>query len=192
MSSPLQERDFEQRAQQIEKLVQRVQSLPDENARTLAIELMQSVMDLHSTALTRILELAVDGGEPGRALLANICADPLITGLLVLYGLHPLEMEERIRGALERLQPALRDFNANVEIISISDNRVSVRMSSENHGCGSTRENVQRMIEQAIYEAAPEIVSIKVEGAVASAASFVPLAALQKQGKENSYEKPAA
>ncbi len=192
MNTSLQHRDFQQRAQQIEKLVQRVQTLPDENARALAIELMQTVMDLHSTALSRVMEMAVEGGETGRALLANLCADPLITGLLVLYGLHPLEMEERIRGALERLQPELREHSANADIISISDNTVRVRIQADGHGCGSSRENVKQMVEQAIYGAAPEAVSVEIEGATASAASFVSVAALQSQGKEKSYEKPAA
>ncbi len=193
MSSPLQDRDFQQRAQQMETLVQRVQSLSDENARALAIELMQTLMDLHSTALARVIELAVEGGEPGRAVLADICADPLITGLLVLYGLHPLEMEERIRGALQRIEPDLREQSASAEVLSTTDNIVRVRIRAEGHGCGSAGENVKRMVEQTIYGAAPEIVGIEVEGAAtASAASFVPLAALQPQSKENTYEKPAA
>ncbi len=192
MSEPLQEREFQQRTRQIETLVQRVQSLPDENARTVALDLMRAVMDLHGVALSRVIELAVDGGEAGRALLAELCADPMITGLLVLYGLHPLEVEERVRSAVERLQPDLRERSSSVEVVSVTETAVRVRIHNNGHGCGSSGDLVKNMVEEAIHGAAPEIVTVEIEGVAATAASFVPLAALQPSGKENSYEKPAA
>jgi Fe-S cluster biogenesis protein NfuA len=192
MSEPMEQREFQERTQEIERLVERVQALEDENARTVALDLWRMRMGLHGAVLARVVELAVDGGEVGRALLATLCSDRMVSGLLVLYGLHPLELETRVAGAIEKVREDLQSRGGSAELLGIADAAVRVRIQVDGHGCGSSAEVVKSLVEQAIYEAAPEVLSIEVEGAAASAGGFVPLAALQPNAKENSYEKPAA
>jgi Fe-S cluster biogenesis protein NfuA len=189
----MEQREFQERTQEIERLVERVQAVEDENARAVALDLLRTLMDLHGAVLARVVELAVGGGEAGRALLAGLCSDAMISGLLVLYGVHPLDVETRVAGGLDKVREDLQSRAASVELLGVTDAEVRVRIQVDGHGCGSSADVVRSLVEQAIYEAAPEVLSIQVEGAAAaSAGGFVPLAALQPNAKENSYEKPAA
>ena len=63
--------EFQAHTERIEQLVQRVSALADEEARTTALELLQSMMDLHGTVVSRIVEL-LGASEAGRASLAKL------------------------------------------------------------------------------------------------------------------------
>ena len=185
--------EFQAHTEKIEQLVQRVNSLADADARTTALELLQSAMDLHGAAFARIVEVAKDSGERGQKMLEKFGADPLICGLLVLYGVHPLDFEQRVRRAVENVAPALRKKGASVELLGISENTVRVRIDATGHGCGSSPEAVEQMVEQAILELAPEVEQIVAEGVPAANAGFVPLNMIQPMTKEEkAYEESAA
>ena len=170
--------EFQAHTEKIEQLVQRVNALTDDDARALALELLQSLMDLHGAALNRIVELANDSGERGRKLLDKLGADPLVCGLLVLYGVHPLDFPTRIQRGIEAAQSAVRKKGGSVELLGIGDNTVRVKIEASGHGCGSSPDAIEQAIEQAILEAAPDVVEIVAEGAPAKS-GFVPLAQVQ-------------
>ncbi len=128
--------EFQAYTGRIERLVERAGALEDAAARTTALDLLQSVMDLHGAAVSRIVEL-LDATEAGRASLASLGADPLICGLLVLYGVHPVPLEERIARALENLAPQLRKHSGSAELIGIAEGVVRVKLESSGHGCGT-------------------------------------------------------
>jgi Fe-S cluster biogenesis protein NfuA len=185
--------EFQAHTQTIEQLVQRVNALSDADARATALELLQSLMDLHGAVLARMVELMDEAGEPGRALLANLGSDPLICGLLVLYGVHPADMETRVTRALEKIRPRLKKQGGEVELIGVSDAVVRVKIQSSVQGCGSSPGSLKQTVEQAIREAAPEVVEIMTEGAPSANAGFVPLNMIQPATKEGkAYEESAA
>src|ERR1700741_1027600 len=100
--------EFQQHTQKVEQLVQRVNALTDADARTAALDLMQGLMDLHGSAITRIVEVLADSGDAGHSSLATLGRDPLISGLLILYGVHPVPLADRVADALARVAPKLR------------------------------------------------------------------------------------
>ena len=55
-----------------------------------------------------MLERIAGLGEPGQALIASLADDDLVSNLLLLYGLHPLDLETRVSQALEQVRPYLR------------------------------------------------------------------------------------
>ncbi len=188
--------EFQAHTERIEQLVQRVSGLADENARTTALELLQSMMDLHASVVARIVEV-LNSTEPGRASLAKLGSDPLVCGLLVLYGVHPVSLEDRVARAVENVRPQLRKHGGSVELIVIADAVVRVKIQSSGHGCGSSVDALKNTVEQAILEAAPEVAEIVVEGAPASAGGFVPLNLIQPATnpaikEEKTYEESAA
>ena len=63
---------------------------------------MQAVLGLHGAGLERILTHLDD------ATLDACVRDEIVGGLLLLHGLHPLELEERVREALEQVRPTLQ------------------------------------------------------------------------------------
>jgi Fe-S cluster biogenesis protein NfuA len=144
-------------------------------------------MDLHGAAVSRIVEL-LDATEAGRASLVRLGADPLICGLLVLYGVHPVPLEERLARALADLAPQLRKHSGSAELIGVSEGVVRVKLESSGHGCGNSPDALRTMLEQAILEIAPEAVEVAVEGAAsgatpATASGFVPLNLIQPAPK---------
>ncbi len=185
--------EFQARTEQIDRLVQRVTAFTDDDARTTSLELLQSMMDLHGAAMARIVELLSESGEAGRSSLAKLGSDPLICGLLVLYGIHPVALEERVSRAIEKVRPQLQKHGGSVELLEVADEVVRVKIQSSGNGCGSSADTLKSTVEQAILEAAPEIVAISVEADEPAASGFVPLNMIQPVSKEEmKYEKSAA
>jgi Fe-S cluster biogenesis protein NfuA len=171
--------EFQQHAQKVEELVQRVTALSDEGARTTSLGLMQGLMDLHGSAITRIVEILADSGESGHSSLEKLGSDPLICGLLVLYGVHPVPFEARVADALERVAPKLRKQSGSAELLSISENVVRIAVQGSGTGCHSSPDALKEMVEQAVREMAPEVTELVIEVPVSAQSGFVPLNVLQ-------------
>lgn len=185
--------EFQERTEQIDRLVQLVTAFKDDDARTTSLELLQSMMDLHGAAMARIIELLSESGEAGRSSLSKLGSDPLICGLLVLYGIHPVALEERVSRAIEKVRPQLQKHGGSVELLQVADEVVRVKIESSGSGCGSSADTLKSTVEQAILEAAPEIVAISVEADEPAASGFVPLNMIQPVSKEEmKYEKSTA
>jgi Fe-S cluster biogenesis protein NfuA len=189
--------EFQSYTARIAGLVERASALADAEAQATSLELLQSLMDLHGAVVSRIVEV-LGASEAGRASLVRLGADPLVCGLFVLYGVHPVALEERVSRALAEAAPRLRKRGGSAELLSISESAVRVRIQSSGHGCGSSLEALKDAVSQAILEAAPEIAEVAFEGEPASASGFVPLNLLQsapqeeKKREEDRYEKSAA
>jgi Fe-S cluster biogenesis protein NfuA len=182
--------DFQKRAEQVEQLIAQISTIADEKARSTALELVQSLMDLHGAAITRMVEVLRDSGESGRNQLVKLGKDPLICGLLVLYGVHPLTLEQRVQSALEIARPQLRKHNATVELREITDVVIQVKIDASGHGCGSSPDAIKQIVEQAVREAAPEVVEIVAEGVTSTASGFVPVSGIQPaKREEKEYEE---
>ena len=185
--------EFQQHAQKVEQLVERVNAIPDSDARSTALDLMQGLMDLHGSAITRLVEILAESGEAGHNSLAKLGRDPMICGLLVLYGVHPVAFEDRVADALERIAPQLRKQSGSAELLSVSENSVKIAVQASGTGCHSSPDALKQVVEQAVREMAPEIVELVIETPVSSHAAFVPLNALQTgTGKEKKYEESTA
>jgi Fe-S cluster biogenesis protein NfuA len=121
----------------------------------------------------------------------------MVSSLLVLYGLHPDGLETRVRRAVERLEPKLRRDGAVIELLDMREGAVRIRVTPGAHTCGSTTKALQGSVEDAIYEAAPDIVSLTIEGLDGPPAnSFVSLETLAGPAQvspsaENHSERPA-
>jgi Fe-S cluster biogenesis protein NfuA len=179
--------EFQARTEQIDRLVQRVTSFTDDEARTTSLELLQSMMDLHGAAMTRFVEILSESGEVGRSSLSKLGNDPLICGLLVLYGIHPIALEERVSRAIEKVRPQFQKHGGSVELVSVADDEVRIKIQGSGQGCGSSADTLKATVEQAILEVAPEIVAVSIEGAEPAASGFVPANMIQpinKRGDE--------
>ena len=170
--------------EQIEKLIERIESLPDPAARASALALVQALMDFHGGALDRLMEIVASHGEAGYAIFDKFSEDKLVSNLLLVYGLHPLTLDERVNQALERVRPHLHSHGGDVELLSIEEGVVHLRLHGTCKGCPSSAETLKLAVEAAIYEAAPDVVSIEAEGALetSSASGFVQIAKAAANG----------
>ncbi|MFZ0521689.1 MAG: NifU family protein [Candidatus Acidiferrales bacterium] len=177
--------ELQRKMQRIGEMVERLESAADPSVRAMARELVESLMALHGAGLERILELAAEAGETGENIIRKCGCDELVSSLLLLYGLHPEDLQSRVMRALEKSRPFLQSHSASAELISTSeDGKVSVRVHLKAGGCGSTATTVKATLEAAIQDAAPDATSIVVEDPSAALAQtgFVSLAQLQNSG----------
>ena len=187
------EGEFQAHTKRIEQLIEQAGGLADESARTTALELVQSLMDLHGAVLSRIVEVLEESGEAGRASLSKLGRDPLVCGLLVLYGVHPVPLERRVATAVEAAQPRLRKLGGTVELLDVADATVRVKVEATGHSCGSSADALGNIVQGAILEAAPEILEVMIEPVASTVSGFVPLNLIQPATrKEGSYEKSTA
>ncbi len=164
------DKKFQQRMQRVESLLQQVERFADPAARDAAREVVQALMDLHGAALAAMLERAAAAGETGRALIDAFADDDLVSSVLLLYGLHPLGLEERVRRALQSVRPALSAHHGDVELLGIEDGVVRLRLLGSCDGCPSSAVTLKTTVEEAIVAAAPDAVAVEVEGQQAGAA----------------------
>jgi Fe-S cluster biogenesis protein NfuA len=158
------EKTFRQLCRRIEDLVARIETLADPNARANALELTQSLMELHGAGLERLMEIMADAGDIGFAMMDDFASDELVGSLLLLYGLHPHDLESRVLTALDKARPFLRSHGGDVELIGISEGVVRLRLAGSCRSCPSSAETLKRAVEKAIYEAAPDVTDILTEG----------------------------
>ena len=158
------EKDFQRRVQKIGGLVQDLETIGDPASRSAAKELVQLLMDLHGTGLERMLEIVFQSGDSGSRLIDELGQDPLVSSLLILYGLHPDELQVRVERKLQQIGSKLHKMGAEAKLVSVSGCDVRLRVRVDRHACGSTSRTVQAAVEEAIYEAAPDLTLLVVEG----------------------------
>jgi Fe-S cluster biogenesis protein NfuA len=156
--------DIRQDIQRIGGLVQEIESIADPAVRTATKNLVQSLMDLHGAAFEKALEIVSDAGEAGMAIIDRLGRDPLVSSVLVLYGLHPEDMQTRVARGLDRVRPQLRKQGCEIELLGVNDGVIRLHVETGSHTCGSTAKTVQTMIEEAMYDAAPDLTSLFIEG----------------------------
>jgi Fe-S cluster biogenesis protein NfuA len=125
---------------------------------------VQSVMDLHGAVLEKALEIVAAAGEPGMGIIDRMGRDSLVSSILILYGLHPEDLESRVAKAVDRVRPQLRKQGCEVELLGVTDGAIRLRVESGSHTCGSTAKTVQATLEGAMYDAAPDLTSLVIEG----------------------------
>lgn len=158
------DKEFRERVQRIGGLVQEVEAIADPALRATTRQLVQSLMDLHGSALERAMEIVAEAGDAGLKLIDQLGRDPMVSSVLVLYGLHPEGLEGRVLKAIDKVKPQLRKQGCEVELLALSEGVVRLRVQTGEHTCGSTAKTVQAALEGAIYDAAPDLISLTIEG----------------------------
>jgi len=135
-------------------------------ARERAEELVRLVADLYGAGLERLLDILYEQGHLSEGVLDALAKDDLVASLLLVHGLHPYDVGERVEQALESVRPYLGTHGGNVELLSVTDDGVvRLRMLGSCDGCPSSSVTLKLAVEGAIEAAAPEITTIEVEAA---------------------------
>jgi hypothetical protein len=184
------DQEFRDQIARIEGLIGSIESAADPALRATAKNLVQSVMDLHAGAIDRILELLSKAGEPGRALVRALALDELVGSVLVLYDLHPDDFNTRASRGIEKARQALARRGADLQVLAIEGFSVRIRIDTGGHSCGSTLNDLETLVREALLASAPDAVEVLIETPQdRTASTFVPLASLQTS---NGSSRPAA
>jgi Fe-S cluster biogenesis protein NfuA/nitrite reductase/ring-hydroxylating ferredoxin subunit len=153
--------------ERIEVVLDELSSTGDPSVAERAEELVSLLVELYGGGLERILQTIADDGDAGEAILRRLTQDELVEALLIVHGLHPVALDQRIHDALESVRPYLGSHSGGVENLGVDDDGVlHLRLEGNCEGCPSSRVTVQSAIEDAVRKAAPEIAAIDVAGVV--------------------------
>jgi Fe-S cluster biogenesis protein NfuA/nitrite reductase/ring-hydroxylating ferredoxin subunit len=133
-------------------------------ARERAEELVRLVAELYGAGIERILDALYEADRLDEVALDALVADDLVSSLLLVHGLHPQSVTERVGGALDDVRPYLGSHGGDVDLIDISESGVvRLRLLGSCDGCASSAATLTLAVEGAIRDAAPEVTSIEVE-----------------------------
>jgi Fe-S cluster biogenesis protein NfuA len=156
-----------------EELVERVQDLlgsldeiADPVAQARVQELVGTVLELYGAGLERILGVIADAGEGAIHIRKALLDDGIVASLLLIHGLYPVPLEERIAEAVESVRPFLASHGGGVEILSVEDGVARLRLQGSCNGCPASASTLEHALKEAIDEAAPDLLALEVEGAV--------------------------
>jgi Fe-S cluster biogenesis protein NfuA len=156
----------------IEEQARIVETCADPATRSAALDLVRSVMELHKSALERLLAIA----QKNDGMLDEFARDPAVNSILMLHDLHPYRLQARVECALDELNRNLQRHRAEAKLLGIADGVVRVRLEAP-AGCGSDPAALESLIRNALTDAAPDAVEIQIEAPPGQ--NFVPLAAIQ-------------
>jgi Fe-S cluster biogenesis protein NfuA len=150
--------DLDGASKRVEALLERFSALPaTTGARADAEELVRVVSSLHGEALRRVARTLRDEiGDGANAVLERCCDDPIVAGLFITHGMHPVPLRERVERAIESVRPSLCEHGVDVEIVSVDEDEVQLRVQG-------TAEVIPA-IERAILKFAPEVLEVRTAG----------------------------
>ena len=158
----LDDQELRERVGRIETLLEEIESFEDPAARAKTAEMVQTLLELYGEGLGRIVESV--GRLGSEDLKDELLGDELISHLLLLHGLHPVDVETRVLGALDEVRPYLESHGGNVQFLGIGDSVVRVRLEGSCEGCPSSTMTLKLAIEEAVQKAAPELEGVEAEG----------------------------
>jgi Fe-S cluster biogenesis protein NfuA len=145
---------MQQEVQRIEALLDDVERLGDPAARATATELVQALLDMYGEGLRRIAD---------RVDMRELAGDELVCHLLLLHGLHPVPVQERVVGALDEMRPYLDAHGGDVRLLGVEDGVVRLQLQGSCSGCPSSAVTLKHAVEDAIHKAAPDVEEIVAE-----------------------------
>lgn len=156
-----------------EELVERVQDLlgsldeiADPVAQARVQELVGAVLELYGAGLDRILGILTDAGDAGLPIRDELLDDGIVASLLLIHGLYPVPLQERVVQALDSVRPFLASHGGNVELLSVEDGIARLQLQGSCNGCPSSAATLEHALREAIDAAAPDLLGLEVEGAV--------------------------
>ncbi|HEX3849687.1 MAG TPA: hypothetical protein VHW01_01905 [Polyangiaceae bacterium] len=149
---------FEQRFARVEGLLAELSRATDPMLERATREVLSTVLELHRRGLERVLEIAARE-ESVREALAR---DGRVSAMLLLHGLHPVSLEDRVSRMVDTLGERFRSKLQNIEF-EVRGAIVTVRVAPTTSACGSTRQALQKDINEALLSAVPDAESLVVE-----------------------------
>jgi len=156
-----------------EELVERVQELlgsldeiADPVAQHRVQELIGTVLELYGAGLERVLGIVDDAGDDALPVRQALLDDGVVSSLLLIHGLYPITLEERVVEALDSVRPFLASHGGNVELLSVEDGVARLRLEGSCNGCPASAETLENALKEAIDATAPDLLGLEVEGVV--------------------------
>jgi Fe-S cluster biogenesis protein NfuA/nitrite reductase/ring-hydroxylating ferredoxin subunit len=145
----------------VQRLVEKIEAMPDSETREMLGETLEVILNFYGLGLQQSLKiLNLQAPEAIKALVA----DPGVSGLLLIHGLHPVPLAERLQQALDKVRPYMESHGGNVELVSLEDEHARLRLRGHCETCPSSTVTLELAVRAAIEEACPDLAGFEVEG----------------------------
>ncbi len=156
--------DLAREGRRIQEMIEKIGALHDPAAQGMLQECLESVLSFYGHGLARILELVDNAGPDGEKVRDTLIHDPGVRGLLLIHGLHPLSLEQRLTEALDTVRPYMESHGGNVELLSLENDYAKLRLQGHCKTCPSSTVTLELAVRSAIEEACPDLAGFEVEG----------------------------
>ncbi|HEX3566563.1 MAG TPA: NifU family protein, partial [Acidimicrobiales bacterium] len=139
----------------IGELAEVLTSHPDPRVADQVTELLDWVDAFHRDGLGRLVEMI--RSWRGEIFLESVSADEVVGTFLAAYGLGEAtdtvaEATAAVEAALLQVRPLVESHGGDIEVVSVVDGVVSVRMKGTCDGCPSSSATLTYGVEQALRE----------------------------------------
>jgi len=158
-----------QAGQRIQEIVEKVSSMPDPAMRRMLQDCLESVLTFYGQGLSRILQIVRE--TEGKKVETALLQDEGVVGLLLIHGLHPVSLEDRLIGALDKVRPYMKSHGGDVQLLSLEHSFARLRLQGHCETCPSSAVTLELAVRHAIEEACPDLAGFEVEGMIRSEAA---------------------
>jgi Fe-S cluster biogenesis protein NfuA len=156
--------DSRQMARRLQELIEQIEKQPNPASRALLQDCLQSLLAFYGEGLSRIVGHIQGANGEGQAVLDRLLQDPAVSGLLLIHGLHPVPLETRLHGALEKVRPYMQSHGGNIELLGLENEVARVRLQGTCKSCPSSTITLELAVRHAVEEACPDLLGFEVEG----------------------------
>jgi Fe-S cluster biogenesis protein NfuA/nitrite reductase/ring-hydroxylating ferredoxin subunit len=156
--------DSEQHLARVQELTDALEALPDGREKEVAEDLIGAIVELYGDGLRRVVEALHDAGAAGREIHERLVADGVVASLMLIHDLYPIDLETRVREALDGVRPYMESHGGDVELLGLEDGVARLRLAGSCDGCPASAATLQLAIKDALDQAAPDLAGIEVDG----------------------------
>jgi Fe-S cluster biogenesis protein NfuA/nitrite reductase/ring-hydroxylating ferredoxin subunit len=142
----------------VQALTEQLEEVQDFQARALADELVSSVIQLYGAGLERIFAVLDDDTRE------RLAKDGVVASLMLIHGMYPVPLEERVREALDSVRPYMESHGGNVEILAVENGVARLRLVGHCDNCPASSSTLELAIKKALEDIAPDLEGLEVEG----------------------------
>jgi len=161
--------------ERVQDLTEQVAAIPDFGTRMLAEELAGSIVQLYGEGIERIFAALAHDGASAAEVREALVQDGVVASLMLIHGIYPVPLEERVIEALDSVRPYMESHGGNVQLEGIDENNVAhLRLEGHCKGCAASASTMELAIEKALEEFAPDLLGVEVQGVVEPAQGHAP------------------
>jgi Fe-S cluster biogenesis protein NfuA len=125
------------------------------------------LLAFYGEGLLRIRDSLQNADEEGREVFKALLRDEIVSSLLLIHGLHPESLEERLLGALEQVRPYMQSHGGNIELLNLENDVARIRLDGTCKSCPSSSVTLELAVRKAVEEACPDLLGFEVVGTAA-------------------------
>jgi hypothetical protein len=147
----------------IEQLLHEFGAHSDEDVGAGVHELVRLLSGLYGAGLGRALTLIGAHPQGGAAVVARLGEDPLVGALLALHDLHPLDLPQRVAGAVERVRSFAAMRGASVTLVEATADVARLRIDIATPTGSAAADDIALALHEAIGRMAPDVRHVRID-----------------------------